>query len=149
MISRILDRIGRYRKVILIALGCAIAGVVAFGLFYPEGTTYLKRVAEKPVFIYRTTGEQTCEGCHRTLDPGIDVAWRNSVHYAAIARTVTAKITKPFLRPRVKCQLGSAGNVTHRLSMTTLVARTRERKWPHCRMPGLSRSHRRCRKRGA
>ena len=83
MISRILDRIGRYRKVILIALGCAIAGVVAFGLFYPEGTTYLKRVAEKPVFIYRTTGEQTCEGCHRTLDPGIDVAWRNSVHYAA------------------------------------------------------------------
>ena len=61
MISRILDRIGRYRKVILTALGCAIAGVVAFGLFYPEGTTYLKRVAEKPVFIYRTTGEQTCQ----------------------------------------------------------------------------------------
>ena len=72
-----------YRRPLALVVGVMAAGVIAFGLFYPNGDIYLKRAIEKPAFIYRTTGSQTCEGCHRILDPGIDAAWANSVHYKA------------------------------------------------------------------
>jgi len=72
-----------YGRMLAIAAGGVTVGVIAFGLFYPNGDVYLKRAIEKPAFIYRTTGDQTCEGCHRTLDPGIDRAWRESVHNKA------------------------------------------------------------------
>ncbi|HAA73685.1 TPA: hypothetical protein DCE37_01010 [Candidatus Latescibacteria bacterium] len=83
MLGRLKAALGRYRKELLGILGLATLAVAAFALFYPNGSVYLVRVAEKPAFIYRTTGDQTCEGCHRTLDPGIDLAWRKSVHYKA------------------------------------------------------------------
>ena len=83
MLDRIRTFLAINARLIGIAAGVGVLGVVAFGFFYPNGDVYIKRVVEKPAFIYRTTGDQTCEGCHQTLDPGIDLAWRNSVHYKA------------------------------------------------------------------
>ena len=83
MIRRAFMAIWSRRRVLGVAFGCLVLALAAFALFYPNGSVYLKRVAEKPGFIYRTTGAQTCEGCHRTLDPGLDAAWRGSVHYKA------------------------------------------------------------------
>ncbi len=83
MLSRLIRELKAYRRALGMGVGCLVLAVTAFGLFYPNGDVYLKRVAEKPAFIYRTTGDQTCEGCHRTLDPGIDLAWRRSVHFRA------------------------------------------------------------------
>ena len=91
MIRQALQSIRAFKRFLGIAAGLALLALVAeidgqgcgFALFYPNGTVYLKRIAEKPAFIYRTSGAQTCEGCHRTLDPGIDAAWRGSVHHKA------------------------------------------------------------------
>jgi hydroxylamine dehydrogenase len=81
MMYRLMTWLRSYQRPLIAVAGLGVLGVAAFGLFYPNGSTYLKRAVEKPAFIYRTTGAQTCEGCHRTLDPGIDLAWRKSVHY--------------------------------------------------------------------
>ena len=79
-------RIGRTRivkrwiKLIGIA---ALAIVGAWGAFFVARPETATRLVSHPGFLWRIRSDQSCEGCHRTIDPGMDKQWRESAHFRA------------------------------------------------------------------
>lgn len=70
----------RWMKIVgvgALALGCV------FGVFYMLQPEEAVRFVSHPVFLWRIQSDQSCEGCHRNIDPGMDKQWRESAHFQA------------------------------------------------------------------
>ena len=79
--SRIRALVGRYSRWLILVCVCVVGGVAAFWMLHPKGPEIAGRLMRRPGFLVAIRGEQSCEGCHRTLDPGMDRQWRDSVHF--------------------------------------------------------------------
>jgi hydroxylamine dehydrogenase len=58
-----------------------VVAIGAFWLLHPTGSVVVKRLAQRPGFLWRISGEKSCEGCHSQIDSGMDKQWRASVHF--------------------------------------------------------------------
>ena len=63
----------------LLSLAGLICILLMVGLLL--GATPVDVLVERPVFLWHIQDGQSCEGCHRTLDPGMDKQWRVSAHF--------------------------------------------------------------------
>lgn len=73
----------RLGSLVKIFLGLLVLVVAAFWFFLPKGPQIIKVLVERPGFLISISGENSCEGCHQKLDPGLDAAWRASAHFRA------------------------------------------------------------------
>ena len=55
----------------IVGIGVLVLGCV-WGVFYMLQPEEAVRFAAHPGFLLRIQSDQSCEGCHRNIDPGMD-----------------------------------------------------------------------------
>lgn len=71
----------RFIKFFGIGIVVLLVAVGGFWLLHPTGGVVVKRIVERPAFLWRISGDKSCEGCHQQIDAGMDKQWRESVHF--------------------------------------------------------------------
>ncbi|MDA0708879.1 MAG: multiheme c-type cytochrome [bacterium] len=71
----------RFVRVAGVGILVLLMSVAAFWLLHPTGGVVMKRVLERPGFLWRIRSEKSCEGCHLKIDRGMDKGWRASIHF--------------------------------------------------------------------
>ena len=79
-LSRYFRRRTRFIRAVGIASGVFLVVLVGLSLSHPPTAVVIGRMIGKPAFLISIQSRQSCEGCHKRIDPGLYRQWWESVH---------------------------------------------------------------------